>query len=205
MISTYQLKSHWQRLLRPTAAWLYVKGVTANQITVGACLMSLLLGSLALWHPERNYLFLLISFWCLLRMAANALDGMLARDYGQATRLGAVLNETGDLISDAALYLPFALIAGTHPWLVVAVVLLALLSEFAGVLSVALGGERACHGPMGKSDRALVFGVVALMAGCGMPVAGFINEVWMVTILLLALTIINRARAAASARKDPTP
>ena len=112
MISTYQLKSQWQQLLRPAAAWLYRIGVTANQITIGACLISVALGTMALTHPDRKYLFLLISFWCLLRMAANALDGMLAREYGQASKLGAVLNETGDVISDAALYLPFALVAG---------------------------------------------------------------------------------------------
>ena len=194
MISTYQLKSQWQQLLRPAAAWLYRIGVTANQITIGACLISVALGTMALTHPNRKYLFLLISFWCLLRMAANALDGMLAREYGQASKLGAVLNETGDVISDAALYLPFALVAGTQSWLVVAVVLLALLTEFAGVLSAALGGERACHGPMGKSDRALVFGIVGLLAGSGLPVAAFINELWLLVIVLLLLTIFNRVR-----------
>jgi CDP-diacylglycerol---glycerol-3-phosphate 3-phosphatidyltransferase len=195
-ISTYQLKSRFQSLLRPLAAWLYRHRVTANQVTVGACLISLLLGALALVHPERNYLFLLISFWCLLRMAANALDGMLARDYGQASPLGAVLNELGDLISDAALYLPFALIAGSQPWLVVAIVLLAILAEFAGVLGVALGKQRCNDGPMAKSDRALVFGIVGLLAGCGVTIAPYINVLWALTALLLICTIINRARSA---------
>ena len=196
MISTYQLKSRFQSLLRPLAAWLYRMGVTANQVTLSACLMSVTLGALALAYPERNYLFLLISFWCLLRMAANALDGMLARDFGQASPLGAVLNELGDVISDAALYLPFAFITGTHAGLIVAVVLLAVLSEFTGVLGAALGGKRAYDGPMGKSDRALVFGVVGMIAGCATPMAAFINWVWTITLLLLVLTIVNRARSA---------
>ena len=196
MISTYHLKSRFQTLLRPLAAGLYRMGVTANQVTLSACLISVALGALALLHPEHNYLFLLISLWCLLRMAANALDGMLARDFRQASPLGAVLNELGDVISDAALYLPFALIAGTQAGLVVAVVLLAVLSEFTGLLGAALGGQRAYDGPMGKSDRALVFGLVGLVAGCGMPVAAFINWVWAITLLLLALTILNRARTA---------
>ena len=108
MSSTYQLKSRFQSLLRPLAATLYRAGVTANQVTVIACLISVALGAAALAYserqPERKYLFLLISFWCLLRMAANALDGMLAREFGQASRLGAVLNELSDVISDIALY-----------------------------------------------------------------------------------------------------
>jgi len=44
----------------------------------------------------------------LLRMALNALDGMLARRTGSESLLGKWLNELGDVISDAALYLPHA-------------------------------------------------------------------------------------------------
>ncbi len=196
MPSTYQLKSRFQALLRPLAAWLYRRGCTANQITLGTCAVSLLLGAAAFLLADHHYLFLLIALWCLLRMAANALDGMLAREFGQASRLGAVLNELGDVISDAALYLPFALIAGSHAGLVVAIVLLALVSEFAGLLGAALGGERGYQGPMGKSDRALVFGIIALLTGLSVSVAAFINGVWAATVLLLLVTIFNRSRAA---------
>jgi CDP-diacylglycerol--glycerol-3-phosphate 3-phosphatidyltransferase len=195
--STYQLKSRFQSLLRPLAATLYRAGVTANQVTIGACLISVLLGAAALYHPERQYWFLLIGFWCLLRMAANALDGMLAREFHQASRLGAVLNELGDVLSDIALYLPFAWIAGSQPWLVAAVVLLAVVSEFTGLLGPLLGNARGYAGPMGKSDRALVFGMAGLLVGCGVTVAPLINIVWAITAALLLLTIFNRARAAA--------
>lgn len=201
MASTYQLKTRFQSLLRPLAAWLYRAGVTANQITVCACVISVALGAAAIVFPERNALFILIAFWCLLRMAANALDGMLAREYAQASRVGAVLNEVGDVMSDIALYLPFAFVAGSQPWLVVAVILLAVLSEFTGLLGAALGGERSYAGPMGKSDRALVFGVVGLLAGCGLSLASFINLLWAGTALLLLLTIVNRARSAIAGDK----
>ena len=206
MSSTYQLKSRFQALLRPLAATLYRAGITANQVTVIACLISVALGAAALAYserqPERKYLFLLISFWCLLRMAANALDGMLAREFGQASRLGAVLNELGDVISDIALYLPFALIAGSQPWQVVAVVLLAVVSEFTGLLGAAMGNERGYAGPMGKSDRALVFGITGLLVGCGVYMAPFINIVWAITAALLLLTIFNRGRAALAGHKS---
>ena len=202
MSSTYQLKSRFQSLLRPLATTLYRAGVTANQVTVSACLISVALGAAALSYPERKYLFLLISFWCLLRMAANALDGMLAREFGQASRLGAVLNELSDVISDIALYLPFALIAGSQPWLVVAVVLLAVVSEFTGLLGAAMGNDRSYAGPMGKSDRALVFSITGLLLGCGIYMAPFINTVWAITAALLLLTIFNRGRAALASHKS---
>ncbi len=203
MISTYQLKSRFQSLLRPLAARLYRAGVTANQVTIGACLISVALGLLALALPDYNYPFALISVWCLLRMAANALDGMLAREFGQASHLGAVLNEIGDVISDVALYLPFAFIAGSQAWLVAGVVFLAACSELMGWLGTAMMNERANHGPMGKSDRALVFGMIALLIACGVSLVPFINALWGVVAFLLLWTLFNRGRhvfAAGNAR-----
>ena len=47
-------------------------------------------------------------------MAFNAIDGMMAKEHGQASAAGAVLNELSDVIADAALYLPFALIPGLN-------------------------------------------------------------------------------------------
>ena len=44
-------------------------------------------------------------------MALNAMDGMLAREFGQQSALGGYLNEITDIVADAALYLPFAFIA----------------------------------------------------------------------------------------------
>jgi CDP-diacylglycerol--glycerol-3-phosphate 3-phosphatidyltransferase len=205
MISTYQLKSRFQALLRPLAGRLHRAGITANQVTVAACVISLALGFTAIALPDHNYLFLLISLWCLLRMAANALDGMLAREFGQASPLGAMLNELGDVISDISLYLPFAFVAGSKPWLVVIVIGLAACSELAGWLGSVTRNERGNHGPMGKSDRALVFGVIALLIGGGVAVESFINLLWLVTALLLLITIYHRGRHAGAAKNPGNP
>jgi CDP-diacylglycerol--glycerol-3-phosphate 3-phosphatidyltransferase len=133
-------------------------------------------------------------------MAANALDGMLAREFGQASRLGAVLNEVGDMMSDVALYLPFAWLSGSQPWLVAAIVFLAVCSELVGWLGAALTHERANHGPMGKSDRALVFGVIALLIGCGVSLAPIIHWLWLAILCLVLLTLFNRARHICTTR-----
>ena len=53
--------------------------------------------------PEVRWPLLLIPVVLVLRMALNAIDGMLAREHGMRTRLGALLNELGDVISDSAL------------------------------------------------------------------------------------------------------
>lgn len=198
MPSTYQLKSRFQSLLRPVAARLYRAGVTANQITIASCLISVALGVWALLQPERTAAFLCIAFWCLLRMACNALDGMLAREFGQASALGAVLNEAGDIISDIALYLPFAWVAGSSAAWVIVIVFLAACSELIGWLGAIRQRVRGNHGPMGKSDRALVFGVTALLIGTGVPLAPHLDILWWCVTALLCVTLYNRASHAAA-------
>ncbi len=90
---------------------------------------------------------------------------MLAREFGQKSRLGAYLNELTDVVADAALYLPFALLAPFAPGWVATVIVLAVISEFAGVLGPMVGASRRYDGPMGKSDRAFVFGALGLWVG----------------------------------------
>jgi CDP-diacylglycerol--glycerol-3-phosphate 3-phosphatidyltransferase len=52
-----------------------------------------------------------------------------------------------------------------RPELIVAVVVLAVVTEMTGVVAVQIGASRRYDGPMGKSDRAFVFGALGLFAG----------------------------------------
>ncbi len=125
MVTVYALKPRFQRLLRPLVGRLARAGVTANQVTVAAAVGSLAVGALVASLAALRPLFLLFAAWLLVRMALNAIDGMLAREFGQESRLGGYLNELGDMISDAALYAPFALVAPFGPGWVGAVIVLA--------------------------------------------------------------------------------
>jgi CDP-diacylglycerol---glycerol-3-phosphate 3-phosphatidyltransferase len=198
-MTLYALKPAFQSLLRPLVVRLAKAGVTANAVTVSAAIGSIVVGALAILIDDHR-IFLLIPVWLLLRMALNAVDGMLAREHGQASRLGAMLNEIGDVVSDAAIYIPFAFIpafaGGSSPLVIALVIGLALLSEFAGVLGPMIKASRRYDGPMGKSDRALVAGAFGAWIGFGGPVADWaIYGVWIVAALLV-LTIANRIRAA---------
>ncbi|HCA00656.1 MAG TPA: CDP-alcohol phosphatidyltransferase [Halomonas campaniensis] len=190
-LSVYQLKSRFQNLLRPLVTRLYNSGIIANQVTVMAAVGSLLLGTLLLLLPH-TWLFAFIPLWMLIRMALNAIDGMLAREFSQQSRLGAYLNELADIVSDAILYLPFALLTGVEPALIIALTLLATVSEYAGVLGVMVGAERRYDGPMGKSDRALIFGTLGLLVALGWLPAFWLNLIFSAVILLLGVTIFNR-------------
>lgn len=194
MISIYQLKPRFQNLLRPVVQKLYDKGITANQVTLGACLVSVLVGAVVVLGMPHVWLFALIPLWMIVRMALNAIDGMLAREFGQKSRLGAYLNELTDVIADSALFLPFALLTGVSPALVVLVTLLAVFSEYAGVLGPMVGASRRYDGPMGKSDRAFVFGVMGAGVATGLLAPAWINIILAIVSALLIYTLVNRVR-----------
>lgn len=216
-MSVYQLKPAFQNLLRPLARRLAARGLTANQVTLLALAGSLMLGGLLLLAPARippldavgpRPLFLLLPLWLFLRMALNALDGMLAREHGQKSALGCYLNELADILSDAALYLPFALVPGFGTVSVALFVFLAALAETAGILGALAGASRRYDGPMGKSDRALVMGLLAIATAAGPPATFATLQPWVFPTLnlLLCLTIATRARrGAAEAESVPQP
>jgi phosphatidylglycerophosphate synthase len=194
MPSIYDIKPRFQALLRPLVGLLARSGVTANQVTLSALVLSFTAGLLIVFWPEARWPMTLIPIVLFVRMALNAIDGMLAREFDMQSRLGAVLNELGDVVSDAALYLPFALVAGLSAAAVVLVVVLSIVGEMAGVVAIQIGAPRRYDGPMGKSDRAFAFGFVGLLLGSGVSVGMWVNIILWVMVMLLVLTIVNRSR-----------
>src|SRR5271165_2780909 len=195
MPSIYGLKPKFQNLLRPVTDGLAHAGVTANQVTLAAMILSFATGGMIFCFRSQRAL-LLLPIVLFVRMALNAMDGMLAREHNQKTALGAILNELGDVIADAGLYLPLGLVSGFNAWLVGGVVLLAVFSEMTGVIGVQIGASRRYDGPFGKSDRAFVFGLLGLLLGLRIAIEAAIPYVLGGMIFLLSLTIINRARQA---------
>jgi CDP-diacylglycerol--glycerol-3-phosphate 3-phosphatidyltransferase len=201
----YDLKPRFQALLRPLADGLAKAGVTANGVTLAALLLSLAHGAWLALLPQSRWLFLLLPVTLFLRMALNAIDGMMAREHSMKSPEGAVLNELGDVISDAALYLPFALVAGVNAALVVLVVIAAIIGEMAGALGPMLSGARRYDGPLGKSDRAFAFGTLGFLIGVGVTPGIWTTVILAVLFALSALTILNRARSIIAGAKAKTP
>jgi len=195
MISVYQLKPKFQQLLRPLTNGLAKAGVTANQVTVFAMLLSIATGAFIVWQQSLVWFYLLPAV-LFVRMALNAIDGMLAREHNQQSKLGAYLNELGDVVSDTALLLPLFILPQVSPWLVGAFIFMAILVEFVGVMASMVGKQRQYQGPMGKSDRALVLGLLGIVLPLWPAMGSYINYVLMGAIALSVVTMINRIRAA---------
>ena len=196
MASIYDLKPKFQDLLRPVLTKLANAGITANQVTLFACVLSIFTGISIALHPNNIGYLLWLPVVLFVRMALNAMDGMLAREFKQQSKLGAILNELTDVISDAALYLPLAIYMQFSTTLIVLVVVLAVISEMTGVVAIQIGAKRQYQGPMGKSDRAFWLGLLALLVGLGLHLPNALIDYALITMIaLLGVTIFNRANA----------
>ena len=202
MATVYDLKPRFQACLRPLSRWLVAAGMTANQVTIAAVLLSLGYGWW-LW-ADGTYLPLIgLPLVLLVRMGLNAIDGMMAREGGQESRLGFFLNEVGDVVSDVALYLPLSLLLlPEHPLLIGSMIMAMTLTEFAGILALAAGGTRRYDGPFGKSDRAVFFAVIAGVAGVFTLPAELVVAAFSIALLLSLATIVNRVRSAINGGRD---
>lgn len=105
MISVYNIKPKFQQLLKPILELFYKAGITANMITWAAVILSIATGVLIWWHPF-GISFIILPLMLLIRMALNALDGMMAKNYNMQSKSGELLNEFGDVFSDFIMFFP---------------------------------------------------------------------------------------------------
>jgi CDP-diacylglycerol---glycerol-3-phosphate 3-phosphatidyltransferase len=201
MASIYDVKPAFQQLLRPLSRQLARWQVTPNQITISALLLSLLTGICIAYNPTQTWPMLLVPIMLFLRMALNALDGMVAREYNLQSAFGTFLNELGDVLSDVFIYLPFAFVSSVSATLIIAIVILAIISEMTGIIAVQIKTQRRYDGPMGKSDRAFVFGLAATLIAWHLATA-WLNTLFAFVAISLVATIFNRMHKALQAQHD---
>ncbi|HAT92323.1 MAG TPA: CDP-alcohol phosphatidyltransferase family protein [Sphingobacterium sp.] len=196
MISVYKLKPKFQQLLMPILNFLHHRKITANQITIGSIVFSLII-ALFFWYADRfPIFFLVLPIGLLLRMALNALDGMMARLFNQTSKTGEVLNEVGDIVSDVVLFFPLLKFHPESVYTIVAFIVLSVVNEFCGLIGKVIANDRRYDGPMGKSDRALLLGVYGILALLHISIVAFSGYIFRVLCLLLLLSSVTRLRKA---------
>lgn len=196
MPSIYDIKPAFQSMLRPAVNFLATTKITPNHVTIFACLCSFFIAAIIVVFHQSSAVFWLFPLFLFLRMALNAIDGMLAKEHGMKTPMGALLNELTDMLADAALYLPFAFLSPLYYLPIGVIIVLAVVTESCGLAAVSIGASRRYDGPMGKSDRALAFSIVAIALALGAPIGLWLECVWLLMIVLLVMTIVNRAKQA---------
>jgi CDP-diacylglycerol--glycerol-3-phosphate 3-phosphatidyltransferase len=200
----YAAKPAFQRGLQGIERTLVRRRVHPDVLTAGAVVVSAL-GGLSLWAANwAPWLLLLVPTAAIVRIALNALDGLVARDTGLARPWGEVLNEMCDRLSDVALFVGAALAPGSDARLGVAVLVAMLLSSYLGTAAKAAGGRRQYGGVMAKADRMLVLSGAALLAFFlpGVPV---LTVALGVVLAGLVVTLVQRARSTYHDLHDSQP
>ncbi|CAM3839279.1 CDP-alcohol phosphatidyltransferase family protein [Sphingobacterium prati] len=196
MISVYKLKPKFQQLLMPILTFLHRRKITANQITIGSVVLSLLI-AVMFWYADRMpILFLALPIGLFMRMAFNALDGMMARLFNQMSKKGEVLNEVGDILSDVVIFFPLLKFHSESLYLVVGFIVLSVINEFCGLIGKVVANDRRYDGPMGKSDRALLLGLYGILSLLHISITAISVYLFAVLCLLLVLSSITRLRKA---------
>lgn len=190
MISIYQLKSKFQNILRPLCNKLAERSITANQVTLSAIALSVFYGALLCLNLKIFWLLLPVILF--IRMGLNAIDGMLAREHNMKSKLGMALNELGDIVSDAALFVPFMFFSPHASWAIGLFIFIAALSEMCGLTAFMMSGERRYDGPMGKSDRAAIIGLMGFLIGLGYLWLQWIVWIFIILSALTAWSCYNR-------------
>lgn len=192
MISIYNLKPKFQQLLRPVLDAMHSARITANQITLASIGLSFIIGGL-FWNADTNPLyFLALPIGLLLRMALNALDGMMARVYNQQSKKGEILNEVGDVISDIAIFFPLLKFELGAIYIIVIFICLSVLNEFAGLMAKIISGERRYDGPMGKSDRALLISIYGILSFTWIGFSDYSIYLFYIALPLIVISTYSR-------------
>ena len=189
-ISIYKLKTKFQNLLMPICEKLVKLKVSPNQITITTVLLNIVFAGLIYKFNDYKLIYLTVPVFLFLRMALNALDGMIANKFNQKTKMGVFYNEAGDVVSDTVFFYVFLRVIGINEVYNLFFVFLSILSEYVGVTAMMVDNKRHYEGPMGKSDRAFLISLLAI-------VYYFIGNkyfdyVLILAIVLLVFTIFNR-------------
>ncbi|MFV5769086.1 CDP-alcohol phosphatidyltransferase family protein [Mammaliicoccus sciuri] len=192
MISIYEIKPKFQQLLMPIVDWMRKIGMTPNQVTILALLLSIATGIILSIFHENKWIYILMPIVMFVRMALNAIDGVMAKKYQMKSHLGLLLNELGDVISDLFLFIPFVFIAEDYGIGIMLFISLSIISEMAGVTVQVIGSSRRYDGPMGKSDRAFIVGFISFLIFVHLNIIPYLHFVFYVCSILMLINIYNR-------------
>lgn len=160
-MNLYALKPWFVRRLGRAVTLAADRGIRPDTVTVVGTVLGVGTGVAVAAGTLAPLAWLAVPPLAVARLAANAIDGQLARTAGTATTRGAVGNEVADRVGDLAALGPLALVA---PVATVALVVGLLVGEWIAAVDWAVHGTRRYVGPFGKPDRMLVLAVGAVAA-----------------------------------------
>ncbi len=191
-MNIYSTKPRFQKFLDP-AKNLFIKlGISPTAINILALVASVIGGLLIYYSPFNIWLLAYIPFIAFIRIALNALDGLVARETkAKNQKFGEVLNEFIDRLSDIAFFLGVAFTSYVNFKLALITLVFILVSSYMGIAGKSAGGSRQYKGLMGKADRMfwLSFAAVFILIFKNLEIMNWV--LWFM-LALVVITILQR-------------
>lgn len=200
-MTLYAVKPRFQQALRPALQFAVRRSLSANALTRAAVVVSAIGGVTLAFSGAEPRLLLVAVPVVGLRLALNALDGMLARQTGTASPTGELLNELGDRLGDLLLLGGLVLAGHADLRLGAVVIGVVALPAMVGITSRAAGGERRYDGPLSKPDRMVGLGVTAVLAQLVAPSTAVTLYLALLAVGVPLTALLRYRRAYAQLRR----
>jgi phosphatidylglycerophosphate synthase len=173
------------------ARFLAARNVSANAISIAGLVCALVAGVLlSTTHAGSVWSWIAAALLIEIRLLCNMFDGMVALHVGTGTRLGEVLNEVPDRLSDAAVLIGLGYAAGGSVWLGFAAALAAVFTAYVRVVGTSMGLPTDFRGAMGKPHRMHAAAITAIVCAAAAGLGYRFDEAEM-GIAALGLVIIG--------------
>ena len=193
-----KLKKKVQQMLTSQAKAAHKIGLTPNKVSIIGFILAFASAGAYACAPNNPWLLLLATFLLLASGFCDTLDGIIARNFQQATVLGGFLDSVLDRYADASVYAAIIIAGLCNPawgptwgpiWGLAALAG-SLLVSYSRARAEAAGIKMESVGFAERAERMLILAAVSIMAFFWLPALGY-------GIFLLAVlsnfTVIQRA------------
>ncbi|HJH25785.1 MAG TPA: CDP-alcohol phosphatidyltransferase family protein [Methanophagales archaeon] len=157
-------------LVRKIAKLFAVVGISPNFLSVASLVFAVLAGLFFFFAGNAprlpfNPILLLAGVFVCLSAFLDGIDGVLAREIGNANKKGDFLDHVLDRYSDVFIIVGIILGGYVHPrWEIGVIAIIGvLLSSYMGTQAQAVGLSRVYGGLIGRADRLLIIIVATLL------------------------------------------
>lgn len=191
MESTQKFTKRLQRDLQPRAAYAANHNMAPSHFYISSMLLSLVGGILVTAGSPLHWPMLLVCLILFARILCTNIALLLICEHRMTSHLNIFLAELHVAVSDALILLPFGFIEGVSGAIVVSTVVIGLLCQMASIIAVPIVSSRRHDGPINSTDRLIVFGLIALIIGVGIPPFLWVNVALLVLFALQFATLVE--------------
>jgi archaetidylinositol phosphate synthase len=199
-----KLKKKVQQMLTSQAKAAHKIGLTPNKVSIIGFILALSSATAYAFTPNQpSWLLLLATLFLLASGFCDALDGIIARNFQQATVFGGFFDSVLDRYADAAVYAGIIIAGLCNPFWGLAALAGSMLVSYSRARAEAAGIKMESVGFAERAERMLILAAVSIIAFF-FPKVDILNYGIILLAVLSNLTVIQRALHVYKALKKKT-